>query len=357
VELVRQGAENYLAKPWDDQKLLQQIGLLLQAREARAQVPQNTVGLLYRSKAMATVVATAQKVAPADVSVLITGPNGSGKEKVAELIHAHSARRQRPLLRINAGAIPTELLEAELFGAEAGAYTGIQRSRVGIFESANGGTLFLDEIGNLPAAGQAKLLRVLQTGEFQRLGSPRTLRSDLRLICATNADLPAEIAAGSFRQDLYFRINVIEIRLPPLSERLEDVLLLAHHFKDQYASALEFSGEAKRCLLEHPWPGNVRELQNRLQRACLMAQGSSIEPWDLGLVESLADRTTGRQSDAASPTSRGPNGEGERELLRALLNRHGGVVAQVARELGISRQALYRKMEKCNLVLEKRTNP
>jgi len=356
VELVRQGAENYLAKPWDDAKLLQQIGQLLQARESKRSQASNAAGLLFRSQGMERVVATALKVAAADVSVLISGPNGSGKEKVAELIHAHSARRQRPFLRVNAGAIPTELLEAELFGAEVGAYTGIQRARAGIFESANGGTLFLDEIGNLPPQGQAKLLRVLQTGEFQRLGSSRTLRADVRLVCATNADLPAEIAAGRFRQDLFFRINVIEIRLPPLSERLEDVLLLARHFKERYASALEFSAEAQRCLLEHPWPGNVRELQNRVQRACLMAQGSAIEPEDLGLAEGLAGHP-GRQSEEALPVPAASGGAGERELIRALLNRHGGVVAQAARALGISRQALYRKMEKCKLVLEKRTNP
>src|SRR5262249_43498000 len=216
--------------------------------------------------AMHNVVALAVNVAASDAPVLIAGPNGSGKEKLAEIMQANSRRKARPFVKVNAGGLPDELLEAELFGAEAGAYTGATRQRIGRFETADGGTLFLDEIGNLSLSGQMKLLRVLQTGEFERLGSSVTRRADVRILSATNVDLHRAIAAGHFREDLYFRLNVIELYVPPLSERPDDVLPLSERFLTDHGGA-GLSPEAQAALLAHDWPGNVRELGNRIQRA------------------------------------------------------------------------------------------
>ena len=221
---------------------------------------------------MHAVVTLALQVARGDVPVLITGPSGAGKEKLAEIVQANSRRKERPFVRVNAGALPDELLESELFGAEAGAYTGAARRRIGRFEAADGGTLFLDEIGNLSPSGQAKLLRVLQSGQFERLGSSETRRVDVRLICATNADLRREIAAGRFREDLFYRLNVIELAVPPLAERPEDVLPLAERFLRDLSPAptgalWRLDPEARERLVRHPWPGNVRELENTLRRA------------------------------------------------------------------------------------------
>ena len=301
--------------------------------------------MVFRSAAMRRVVDLAVHVASADVPVLITGPNGAGKEKIAEIIQANSPRAARPFITVNVGALPDTLLEAELFGAEAGAYTGAQRRRVGRFEAAHGGTLFLDEIGTLSLVGQAKLLRVLQTGEFERLGSSTSLRTDVRLLCATNVKLPEAIACGQFREDLYFRLNVIEIGVPALRDRREDILPIARHVLSRVAgnatgSALGTAAEA--ALLAYDWPGNVRELQNRLQRARLVATGPVITPEDLGL-------DTGAMSVAA-PVVAG----NERQALEDLLRTHGGSVSRVAEALGLSRQALYRRMERLGVSLERR---
>jgi DNA-binding NtrC family response regulator len=348
VELVKEGAADYLSKPWDDARLLTTVRNLLDLRKARAETTRiqaqrraarqalaerfDLRGAIYESEAMHTLIAMATQVAHADVPVLITGPNGAGKEVLADIIHANSSVRSGPYLKVNLGALPAELIEAELFGTEAGAFTGA-RARVGRFEAANGGTLFLDELGNLAPAGQAKLLRVLQTGELERLGSNVTRRTHVRMIAATNTDLRAAIRDGRFREDLYYRLNVIELELPPLARRREDILPLARHF---LGGDRELSPEAERALLRHAWPGNVRELQNVIRRACLLATTPAIAPEALGLPPA-------EQTDAAAEPAV------DRAAIAQALQRAAGVVAHAARELGLSRQALYRRMEKLGI--------
>ena len=346
VELVKAGAADYVAKPWDDAKLLATIENLLELSESTREISRHRRerrrrraelesrydlrGIVYRSTATERCVELACQVARADVPVLITGPNGAGKERIADIVHANSAVRGGPFVIVNCGALPSELVEAELFGAEAGAYTGATRAREGRFELADGGTLFLDEIGNLPLASQVKLLRVLEAGEFERLGSARTRRVRVRVLSATNADLPAMIEGGTFREDLYYRINVIEIRLPPLTERSDDIVPLVEHFLDGEAT---LSDEARDSLLGHAWPGNVRELRNAIERARLLSRGGVIEAADLDLPA--------RRSGAV----RGVD-EPQREAIEAALAGAGGVVSRAAHALGLSRQALYRRMEK-----------
>jgi DNA-binding NtrC family response regulator len=360
VSLVKAGATDYFGKPWDDARLVASVRDLLAMRarsvESAARSADGSTrrpgtadlrGIVFRSAAMSRVVDLALHVAAADVPVLITGPNGVGKEKLAEIIQANSSRAGRPFVTVNVGALPDTLLEAELFGAEAGAFTGAQRRRVGRFEAAHGGTLFLDEIGTLSLAGQAKLLRVLQTGEFERLGSSTSIHSDVRLLCATNARLPEAIASGQFREDLYFRLNVIEIAVPPLRDRPDDILPIAQHLLARMCApgaALPLSRTAEDALLGHAWPGNVRELQNRLQRARLVASGEAITPADLGLDQG----TTGTRASAQSADV------DERQALADLLRTHHGSVSRVAEALGLSRQALYRRMERLGVSLERR---
>ncbi|MEP6767664.1 MAG: sigma-54 dependent transcriptional regulator [Acidobacteriota bacterium] len=367
VALVREGANDYLAKPWDDEKLLASVRTLLRLRalevensrlrSARAKPREvlarryDLCGIVYESDAMHRVVSLSVQVAGSDLPVLITGPNGAGKEKVAEILQANSPRRAKPFIRVNAGGLPDELLESELFGAEAGAYTGSRRLRIGRFEAADGGTLFLDEIGNLSAAGQMKLLRVLQSSEFERLGSSETRRVDVRVLCATNADLPAAIAAGRFREDLFFRVNVIELAVPALKDRPEDVRPLAESVLAGLPTAPSgrrwtLSSNAERVMEEHTWPGNVRELMNRIQRAALVAAGEALTPADLGL-----EGTAGATGTAGAPE---PLPAGEKAAFEELLRRHGGSVSRAAQELGLSRQALYRRMERLGIVLERR---
>ncbi len=348
VELVKAGAADYLAKPWDDTKLLTAVHNLIELSQTRRELARRRADesrrkteleqrydlrdAVFADPAMERVVALACQVARADVPVLITGPNGAGKDKLAEIIQANSAVRTGPFVTLNCGALPSELLEAELFGAEVGAYTGATRAREGKFESADTGTLFLDEIGNLSPNGQMKLLRVLETGRFERLGSNKERQVAVRVISATNADLHAMIRAGTFREDLYYRLNTIEIRVPPLAERVDDILPLAKHFLE---SGKRLSADARDALRRHAWPGNVRELKNALQRAALLAQGDEITAADLAL------------SGAAPAPS-----EPDRSTIEAALARAGGVVAQAAAELGLSRQALYRRMEKLSIPRE-----
>ena len=345
VELVKAGAADYLSKPWDDEKLLATSRNLLQLsaalrekdamaasrRQARAELEKkfDLCGTVFESDAMQYVIGTATQIAKSEVSVLISGPNGVGKEQLANIVHANSNCADGPYVKVNVGALPSELIEAELFGAEAGAYTGATKAREGRFEAANDGTIFLDEIGNLQAAGQAKLLRVLQTGEFERLGSNQSRKAEVRVISATNADLPAAIRQGVFREDLYYRLNGIELAVPPLEDRKDDILPLARHFLDPGYSLGE---NAERLLLSHSWPGNVRELQNCIRRAALLATGSEISASDLGLEPGALST-----SAAKDPS--------EREV-RVALDESNGVVARAARKLGLSRQALYRRMEK-----------
>ena len=347
VDLVKAGAADYLPKPWNDERLLATVTNLVELGQAnRALAPRlqrerkdrreleqrfDLRGLVWQDPATERVLHLACQVARADVPVLITGPNGSGKERIAEIIQANSQVADGPFVVLNCGALPSELIEAELFGAEAGAYTGAARAREGKFEAADGGTLFLDEIGNLPPAGQMKLLRVLETGRFERLGSNRERQVKVRVISATNADLQAMIRAGSFREDLYYRLNVIELCLPPLAGRPGDILPLARSF---LAPGKTLDAASEAALLAHPWPGNVRELKNVMARAGLLSAGGTVRVQDLGLP-------------AASLPAQ--DAEPDRDAIVTALGRAGGVVAQAAGELGLSRQALYRRMERLGI--------
>ncbi len=346
VELIKAGAADYLSKPWNDERLLTTVTNLIELgqanralnqrlqreRKAKRELEQNfdLRGLVWQDPATERVLTLACQVARADVPVLITGPNGTGKERIAEIIQANSQVADGPFVVLNCGALPSELIEAELFGADAGAYTGASKAREGKFEAADGGTLFLDEIGNLPLAGQMKLLRVLETGRFERLGSNRERQVKVRVISATNADLGAMIRAGTFREDLFYRLNVIELRLPPLAARPGDILPLALSF----LRGKTLHPSAESALQAHTWPGNVRELKNVMARASLLAQGEVIKAADLGLPVAVA------------PT---PDTEPDRDAIVQALARAGGVVAQASNELGLSRQALYRRMERLGI--------
>jgi len=352
VDLVKAGAADYLAKPWDDRKLLATVNNLLELSQARQELARHRkgerrrrdalerefdlCGIVYADPASEATLSLACQVARSELPVLITGPNGAGKEKYAEIIHANSSVKNGPFVALNCGALPGELIEAELFGAEAGAYTGANRAREGKFEAADGGTLFLDEIGTLPLAGQVKLLRVLETGRFERLGGNRERSVKVRVISATNADLSALIAAGQFREDLYYRLNAIEVRLLPLAQRADDILPLARHF---LPAGKQLDGHAERALLAHAWPGNVRELRNTIQRASLLARSERIGVADLGLPAAPA------RSPVVSSTTEEP----DRATIEAALARAGGVVAQAASDLGLSRQALYRRLERLGI--------
>jgi len=347
VDLVKAGAADYLSKPWNDARLLATVSNLIELgqanralgarlqreRRARRELEQHfdLRGLVWADPATEKVLSLACQVARADVPVLITGPNGTGKERIAEIIQANSQVAGGPFVVLNCGALPAELIEAELFGAEAGAYTGASRAREGKFEAADGGTLFLDEIGNLPLAGQMKLLRVLETGRFERLGSNRERQVKVRVVSATNADLGAMIRLGTFREDLFYRLNVIELKLPPLAARPGDILPLARCF---LAPGKRLHPSAESALLAHAWPGNVRELKNVMARAGLLAKEDAIKPADLGLPPGAL---------AAAEA------EPDREAIVAALARAGGVIAQAAAELGLSRQALYRRMERLGI--------
>lgn len=346
VELVKAGAADYIAKPWDDQKLVNTVANLIELGKTRSQSAQLAkqqsafldareaaarVGLVYQSAAMQRLTDMAIQVAKSDISVMITGPNGSGKEKIAQLIQACSPLKGKPFISINAGALPPDLMEAELFGAEPGAYTGAQKVRIGRFEAADGGTLFLDEIGNLSPAGQMKLLRVLQTGEFERLGSVQTRRVNVRVVSATNADLTTDIRQGRFREDLYYRLNAIELRLPPLSERPDDVMPLIQHF----LPGREIGLDVQKALADYPWPGNVRELENACKRVAVLKPDGEISLADFALTGST------------SVTSTVPNSaEPSRQALEFAIEKHEGVIARVAKEFGMSRQSLYRRLKK-----------
>jgi len=349
VQLVKAGAADYIGKPWENDKLLASVENLLELGEAnrerhrlreeqrrrreRLAEQYDLCGIVFASDAMERAVELACRVARADVRVLISGPNGAGKERIAQIVHANSPGRAGPFVAVNCGAIPAELIEAELFGAEAGAYTGATRARAGRFETANGGTLFLDEIGDLPLAGQVKLLRVLETGKFEMLGSSRTRTSQTRIVSATNADLPALIREGRFREDLYYRLNVIDIVVPPLAERGADILPLARYF---LGLGLTLSEDAQAALQAHEWPGNVRELRNSIERAKLLARDNVVSAADLNLPS--VPRSAARETEHLS-----------REVLEATLREAGGNVSRAAQSLGLSRQALYRRMERFNL--------
>jgi DNA-binding NtrC family response regulator len=354
VEAMRRGARDFVQKPWDNARLIAtlrtQIALGRALRQGQRLEAENRIlrhesadpSVIAESAAMRPVLELVARVGPSDANVLITGENGTGKGVVARALHSASRRSSRPLVSLNAGGISEGVFESELFGHVKGAFTDARSDRVGRFELADGGTLFLDEIANVPASQQAKLLRVLETGEFERLGSSRTRKVDVRILTATNANLHAEVAAGRFRQDLLFRLNTIEIAVPPLRERREDIPALAQYFLRQHAQryrkgALGFDPTALRALLDHPWPGNVRELDHAVERAALLAHGDTVQAADLGLR---------RDGDARMPLEEMSLEDVESLLVQKAMARFGGNVSHAARALGLSRSALYRRLEK-----------
>ena len=355
VEAMRRGARDFVQKPWDNARLLAivrtQVELsraLRRGRQLEGAARLSFDGappLIARSPAMKPVIELIERTAPSDANVLITGENGTGKGVVARALHAVSQRAAMPMVTVNTGGFAESVFESELFGHVRGAFTDAKADRVGRFELADRGTLFLDEIANISLAQQAKLLRVLETGEFERLGSSKTRTADVRVVSATNADLREEVNAGRFRQDLLFRLNTVEIHLPPLRGRRGDILPLAEHFLRQHAqryrkALLGFDEPAVEMLLAHSWPGNVRELDHAVERAVLMATGERVRARDLGLQ-------TAPPAPAAMEDL--PLEEVERVLIQKALARYAGNVSQAAQALGLSRSALYRRLEKHGL--------
>jgi DNA-binding NtrC family response regulator len=356
VEAMRRGARDFIQKPWDNARLLAiirtQIELSQALRRGQRLEAENSLlrgegmpAIVAESAAMRNVLQVVSRVGPSDANVLIFGENGTGKGVIARALHTMSSRSSRPMVIVNSGGVSEGVFESELFGHVRGAFTDAKADRAGRFELADQGTLFLDEIANVPLSQQAKLLRVIETGEFERLGSSRTHRVDVRVISATNADLNEEVTAGRFRQDLLFRLNTIEIRIPPLRDRREDIGLLAQHFLRQHAQRYRkrltgFEAAAMQTLLEHPWPGNVRELDHSIERAVLMAPGPLVRSADLGLRQ-VRDGG-GRLEDMSLE-------DVECFLIKKAMTRFDGNVSQAAKALGLSRSALYRRLQRYGL--------
>jgi DNA-binding NtrC family response regulator len=356
VEAMRRGARDFIQKPWENARLLtiirSQVDLRRALQRAERLAAQNRLlqaegrpEFIATAPLMQPVLDAIARVGPSDANVLITGEHGTGKEVVARTLHAVSARASRLMVSVNTGAVPEALFESELFGHVKGAFTDARFDRIGRFELADGGTIFLDEIGNVPLRQQAKLLRVLEAGELERVGSSRALRVDVRVVSATNADLRAACASGQFREDLLFRLNTVEIHVPGLRERREDIPALAGHFLSRYASRYRrpikgFEVSALQLLLQYAWPGNVRELEHTLERAVLMCRGSEIQRADLGL-DMLRPQSQNLEELSLESV--------EAILIRKALQRSQGNVSQAAETLGLSRGALYRRMEKYGL--------
>jgi DNA-binding NtrC family response regulator len=357
VEAMRRGARDFVEKPWDNARLLAilrtQIDLHRALRRGKRLEAENEILraegepiLIARSPEMQPVLDLIERVGPSEANVLITGENGTGKGVVARALHAASARSGVPMVTVNTGGLSEALFESELFGHVRGAFTDAKTDRVGRFELADGGTLFLDEIANISLNQQAKLLRVLETGEFERLGSSKTRTADVRIVSATNADLREEVAAGRFRQDLLFRLNTVEIPIPPLRERRDDILPLTQRFLEAHAQRYRksFRGceeAAVTALLGHPWPGNVRELDHAVERGVLMGRGEWVRAADLGLQPAAPAAAPPRLEEL-------PLEDVERVLIQKALARYGNV-SQAAQALGLSRSALYRRLEKHGL--------
>jgi DNA-binding NtrC family response regulator len=348
VTAMRDGAVNYLEKPIDVEELRdlvrRALDLDVKGAAGGSESPPLPEGVVAASPAMRDVIREVALVAPSDSRVLITGESGTGKEVIAQLIHIWSARADHSLVRLNCAAIPENLLESELFGHEKGAFTGAVQRRLGRFEEADGGTLLLDEISEMSPALQAKLLRVIQEGTFQRVGSNTELRTDVRVLAATNRELENEVAEGRFREDLFYRLNVFEIHLPPLRERTEDILPLAELFARRYSGgATRFSTAATTCLTLYEWPGNVRELQNAMERGVLLARGGIILPEHL-------PRRIGQAGEATAKTSPAGGGQRLEDIERAVilqtLKQHEYNRTETARALGISRRALIYKLRR-----------
>ena len=352
VDAMRRGARDFVTKPWDNERLLAilrtqaELGHALrrgQRLEAENQLLRSGApSLVAESAAMQPVLRIVERVGPSDANVLITGENGTGKSLVARALHAMSPRAARSIVTVNAGGVSEGVFESELFGHVKGAFTDAKVDRVGRFELADGGTLFMDEIANVPVSQQTKLLRVLEAGEFERLGSSKTRRADVRILTATNADLHAEVDAGRFRQDLLFRLNTIEIHVPALRERREDLPVLANQFLEShrrhYRKTVEgFEPGAMRALLDHQWPGNVRELDHAVERAVLMSRGPVIEAADLALK---AGREPAIRLEDMSLE------DVECFLVKKAMARYEQNVSHAARALGLSRSALYRRLQR-----------
>ena len=353
VEAMRRGARDFVQKPWENARLLAVLRTQMElSRALRRSQRLEAENRMLRAEGLPKFIADAHtmqpvlrlisSVGPSDANVLITGEHGSGKEVVARTLHGLSNRASRPLVAVNTGAVPEGIFESELFGHVRGAFTDAKTDRIGRFELAHGGTLFLDEIANIPLSQQAKLLRVLESGEMERVGSSQTRRVDVRIISATNADLNQEVIAGRFRQDLHFRLNTVEINVPPLRERREDIPALAMHFLNRYAAryrktAKGFDPAAMQAMLEYPWPGNVRELDHAVERAVILAPGDSVQVSDLGL---RAQRDVAQRLEDLSLE------EVESFLVRKAIDRYGGNISQAAEALGLSRSALYRRLQK-----------
>ncbi len=356
VESIKRGARDFIQKPWENERLLSLVRvhaeLYQTIRRARQLELENRLlraegmpEFIASSQAMQPVLELIAQVGPSDANVLITGEHGTGKEIVARLLHAASPRSRMPLVAVNAGGLPEGTFESEIFGHVKGAFTDARTDRIGRFELANGGTLFLDEIANVPLRQQAKLLRVLETGELERVGSSQTRRVDVRILSATNAQLHEEAAAGNFRDDLLFRINTVEIHLPALRDRRDDIPLLAQHFlarnRMRYRKQVSaFSPAALQQMLQYPWPGNVRELEHAVERAVLLCRGDEIDPANLIIASA---RTAAQSFDNMSID------EVEAMLVRKVLRRCDGNISQAAEALGLSRAALYRRIEKYGL--------
>ena len=356
VEAMRRGARDFVQKPWENTRLLTivrtQVELARALRrqqrleaENRSLKPDVRPLLIAEAPSMRPVLELIQRVGPSEANVLVTGENGTGKGTVAQAIHSVSKRTGKGLVTVNAGGLSEGVFESELFGHVKGAFTDAKTDRVGRFELADGGTLFLDEIANVPLNLQPKLLRVLETGDFERVGSSRTRHVDVRILSATNANLPDEVGSGRFRQDLLFRLNTIEIALPPLRDRREDIPALASHFLRQHAQRYRkningFESAALQALLDHPWPGNIRELDHAVERGVLMAQAATIRLGELGLR--IDREATSRIEDMSLE-------EVEGFLIKKAMGRFDGNVSQAAKALGLSRSALYRRLQRYGL--------
>ena len=364
VEAMRRGARDFIQKPWDNQRLLTVLRTQLELSKALRRGEQleaenlalrdsadggngKAIRLIAESPAMKSVMNLVTRIGPADANVLITGEHGTGKEVIARTLHSLSQRAAKPMVSVNAGALAEGVFESELFGHVRGAFTDARSDRVGRFELADRGTLFLDEIANVPLNLQAKLLRVLETGEFERVGSSKTHRVNTRVLSATNADLSEKAEAGEFRQDLLFRLNTVEIHLPPLRERPEDIRSLAEHFLQQHSSRYHhslqgFTTEALDAMMRYSWPGNVRELDHVIERAVLMSTSAVVTAFDLALQ-------SGREPGVSAKIDEMSLEEVERLLISKALARFSGNANRAAEALGLSRSALYRRLQKYGL--------
>ena len=356
VEAMRRGARDFIQKPWENERLLTMLRTHVELRRALQQAERlaaenrllNVQGLpefIATSPAMAPVLEAITRIAPSDANVLITGEHGTGKEVVAHTIHALSLRKQKALIAVNTGGLAEGVFESELFGHVKGAFTDARTDRIGRFELADGGTIFMDEIGNVPLRQQAKLLRVIESGEMERVGASRGRKIDVRVISATNMDLPSACESGQFREDLLFRLNTVEIPLPPLRDRREDIPVLSTHFLTQYASRYRrlikgIDPGALQSMLHYSWPGNVRELEHTMERAVLMCRTEQLQTADLGLASQRAPAQNLEELSLEAVES---------ILIRKALQRFQGNVSQAAEALGLSRGALYRRMEKYGL--------